>query len=158
MRNTPAKTTKNFVFKAPAKKVATRTRRRVNREGQRWTENRVGMTLRLPLDLEMDIRQVALKKGDLSRIVLFALKRVKPNEVTIVTTRKANIGFGRPMLLHVGSQARQRLKDWAENEEGSVNQVVVSLLKKFFAVLKKNPALRRELDRELLERFDPVEI
>ena len=121
----------------------------MNREGQRWTENRVGMTLRLPTDLEMDVRQVALAKGDLSRIVLFAMEHVDQKDVELVQTRKADLGLGRPMLLHVGTQARAFLRAWAESEDASVNQVVVSLLEKFFALRKKNAALRQELDLEL---------
>jgi hypothetical protein len=141
-------TAKKFVNKAPVKKSVARARR-VNREGQRWTENRAGMTLRLPTDLEMDVRQVALAKGDLSRIVLFAMEHIDPKDVQLVKTRKADLGLGRPMLLHVGAQARAFLRAWGEREDASVNQVVVSLLEKFFALRKKNAALRQELDLEL---------
>ena len=143
-----AKTTKKFVNKPPAKKAATR-KRRVNREGQRWTDNRVGMTLRLPSNLEVDVRQVALAKGDLSRIVLFAMEHIEQKDVDLVKTRKAGLALGRPMLLHVGMSARQYLRAWAEKEEASVNQVVVSLLERFFDLRKKSAALRRELDLEL---------
>jgi len=143
-----AKTTKKFVNKAPAKKSAARTRR-VNREGQRWIENRVGMTLRLPTNLEVDVRQVALAKGDLSRIVLFAMEHIDPKDVELVKTRKADLGLGRPMLLHIGAQARVFLRAWAEREGASVSQIVVSLLENFFAARKKNAALRQELDLEL---------
>jgi hypothetical protein len=142
------KATKKFVNKAPAKK-ATPKKRQVNREGQRWTENRVGMTLRLPINLEVDVRQVALAKGDLSRIVLFAMEHLEQKDVDLVKTRKAGLGLGRPMLLHVGATARQYLRDWAEKEEASVNQVVVSLLETFFSLRKKNATLRQELDLEL---------
>jgi hypothetical protein len=93
--------------------------------------------------------QVALAKGDLSRIVLFAMEHIAQKDVELVKTRKADLGFGRPMLLHVGAQARAFLRAWAERESASVNQVVVSLLEKFFALRKKNAALRRELDLEL---------
>jgi hypothetical protein len=139
---------KKFVNRASAKKSVAKVRR-VNREGQRWTENRAGMTLRLPTDLEMDVRQVALAKGDLSRIVLFAMEHMDPKDVALVKTRKADLGLGRPLLLHVGVQARAFLRAWAEREDASVNQVVVSLLEKFFARRKKNAALRQELDLEL---------
>lgn len=96
------------------------------------------MTLRLPTDLEMDVRQVALSKGDLSRIVLFAMERVAQKDVELVKTRKSHLGLGRPMLLHVGEKARKYLRAWAEKEEASVNQIVVSLLEKFFAA-KRTP-------------------
>ena len=49
--------------KKAAKKVATR---KVNREGQRWTEDRPGMTLRLPLDLREAITEESRVKGDLA--------------------------------------------------------------------------------------------
>lgn len=149
------KTAKTFVNKAAAKKAAPAKERKAiqwNREGQRWTEDRVGMTLRLPTDLEMDVRQVALAKGDLSRIVLFAMEHVEQKDVDLLKTRKAGLGLGRPMLLHVGTDARQYLRQWAEKEEASVNQVVVSLLETFFAIRKKNAKLRQELDLELRAR------
>ena len=148
VKKKPAKPAKKFVSKAPAKKPAARAHR-VNREGQRWTENRVGMTLRFPTDLEMDVRQVALAKGDLSRIVLFAMEHIDQKDVELVKTRKADLGLGRPMLLHVGAQARAFLRAWAEREDASVNQVVVSLLEEFFALRKRKAALRQELDLEL---------
>jgi hypothetical protein len=44
--------------------------RRVNRDGQRWMEERPGMTLRLPLDLREAITEESRVKGDLARIVL----------------------------------------------------------------------------------------
>lgn len=146
MKKKAAKT--KFVHKPRAKKTAPGTRR-VNREGQRWTKNRVGMSLRLPLDLEVALRQVALAKGDLSRVVLFAMQHIDQNDVELVKTRKADLGLGRPMLLHVGDAARQYLRAWAEKEEASVNQVVVSLLERFFALRRKNASLRQELDLEL---------
>src|SRR5215471_6672304 len=109
------KTAKQVVSKTPAEKPAARTRR-VNREGQRWTEKRVGMTLRLPRGLEVDVRQVALAKGDLSRIVLFAIEHIDQKDVVLVKTRKADLGLGRPMLLHVGAEARAFLRTWADRE------------------------------------------
>jgi len=79
------------------------------------------MTLRLPLDL----REASLKnsrvKGDLARIVLFALSHVDQDEVDIQQTRKAGMDLTNPQLLHVGAEARTKLKDWAETESVSVN-------------------------------------
>ena len=66
--------------KKAAKKAATHN---VNREGQRWTEDRPGMTLRLPLDLREAITEECRVKGDLARIVLFALSHVDQDEVDI---------------------------------------------------------------------------
>ena len=133
------------VKKAVKKKAA----RKVNREGQRWTDDRPGMTLRLPLDLREAITEESRVKGDLARIVLFALSKVDKDEVDIQQTRKAGMELTNPQLLHVGAEARNKLKEWAEAESVSVNAIVVSLLDEFFARLKKSKALREELRLEL---------
>ena len=132
--------------KKAAKKAATR---KVNREGQRWTEDRPGMTLRLPLDLREAITEECRVKGDLARIVQFALSHVNHDKVEIQQTRKAGMDLTKPQLLHVGAGARTKLKDWAEAESVSVNAIVVSLLDGFFARLNKSKALREELRLEL---------
>ena len=132
--------------KKAIKKAATR---KVNREGQRWTEDRAGMTLRLPLDLREAITEESRVKGDLARIVLFALCHVDKDEVDIQQTRKAGMDLTNPQLIHVGAEARTKLKEWAEAEGMSVNAIVVSLLDEFFARLKKSKALREELKLEL---------
>ena len=132
--------------KKAAKKAATR---KVNREGQRWTEDRPGMTLRLPLDLREAITEESRVKGDLARIVLYALDHVDHDAVEIQQTRKAGMDLTNPQLLHVGAEARTKLKDWAEAESVSVNAIVVSLLDEFFARLKKSKALWEELRQEL---------
>jgi hypothetical protein len=132
--------------KKAAKKAATR---KVNREGQRWTEDRPGMTLRLPLDLREAITEESRVKGDLARIVQFALRHVNRDKVEIQQTRKAGMELTNPQLLHVGAEARAQLKEWAEAEGVSVNAIVVSLLDGFFARLNKSKALREELRLEL---------
>jgi len=132
--------------KKAAKKAAVR---KVNREGQRWTEDRPGMTLRLPLDLREAITEESRVKGDLARIVLFALSHVDKDEVDIQQTRKAGMDLTNPQLIHVGAEARTKLKEWAEAEGMSVNAIVVSVLDEFFARLKKSKALREELKLEL---------
>ena len=132
--------------KKAAKKAATR---KLNREGQRWTEDRPGMTLRLPLDLREAITEESRVKGDLARIVQFALSHVNHDKVEIQQTRKAGMDLTKPQLLHVGAEARAHLKEWAEAEGVSVNAIVVSLLDEFFARLKKSKALREELRQEL---------
>jgi hypothetical protein len=53
-----------------------------------------------------------------------------------------------PQLLHVGSEARLALKEWAEEEGVSVNAILVSVLEEFFKRLKKSKALREELRLE----------
>ena len=123
--------------------------RKVNREGQRWTEDRPGMTLRLPLDLCEAITEESRVKGDLARIVLFALSHVNKDEVDIQQTRKAGMDLTYPQLIHVGAETRTKLKEWAEAEGMSVNAIVVSVLDEFFVRLKKCRALREELKLEL---------
>ena len=135
-----------MAVKKTVKKKATR---KVNREGQRWTEERAGMTLRLPLDLREAITEESRIKGDLARIVLFALSHVDKDEVDIQQTRKAGMDLTNPQLIHVGADARTKLKEWAEVEGMSVNAIIVSVLDEFFKRLKKSKALREELRLEL---------
>jgi hypothetical protein len=124
----------------------------VNREGQRWTEERAGMTLRLPIDLREMVTEEARIAGDLSRVVLFALRNVDRKDVEIKQTRKASLPLSRPQLLHVGAEARAVIRAWAEEESVSVNAIVVSVLDEFFKRLKKNKALREELRLEIRAR------
>jgi hypothetical protein len=126
-----------------------KTTRKVNREGQRWTDDRPGMTLRLPIDLREAITEESRVKGDLARIVLFALSHVDRDKVDIKQTRKAGMELSNPQLLHVGAEARIALRDWAEAEGVSVNAIVVSVLDEFFKRLKKSKALREELRLEI---------
>jgi hypothetical protein len=136
--------------KKTGKKAAKRaTTRKVNREGQRWTDDRPGMTLRLPLDLREAITEESRVKGDLARIVLYALNHADHDSVDIQQTRKAGLELTNPQLLHVGAEARAKLKEWAEAEGVSVNAIVVSVLDEFFKRLKKSSALRKELRQEL---------
>ena len=131
------------------KTVKKKSTRKVNREGQRWTDDRPGMTLRLPLDLREAITEESRIKGDLARIVLFALSHVDKEEVDIQQTRKAGMDLTNPQLIHVGAEARTKLKEWAEAEGMSVNAIVVSVLDEFFKRLKKSKALREELRLEI---------
>ena len=123
--------------------------RKVNREGQRWTHDRAGMTLRLPLELREAVTEEARVKGDLARIILFALSHVERKEVEIQQTRKAGLPLCSPQLLHVGAEARTILREWAEEEGVSVNAIVVSVLEEFFKRLKRSKALREELRQEI---------
>ena len=134
---------------AVKKAVKKKTARKVNREGQRWTDDRPGMTLRLPLDLREAITEESRIKGDLARIVLFALSHVDKEEVDIQQTRKAGMDLTNPQLIHVGADARTKLKEWAEAEGMSVNAIVVSVLDEFFKRLKKSKALREEMRLEI---------
>ena len=126
--------------------------RKVNREGQRWTDDRAGMTLRLPLELREAITEESRVKGDLARIVLFALSQVDRKDVEIQQTRKTGLQLCSPQLLHVGAEARTALREWAEDEGVSVNAIVVSVLEEFFKRLRKSKALREELRLELRAR------
>ena len=126
--------------------------RKVNREGQRWTDNRAGMTLRLPPELREAVTEESRVKGDLARIVLFALRHVDRKEVKILQTRKAGLSLCSPQLLHVGAEARTALREWAESESVSVNAIVVSVLEEFFGRLKRSKALREELRLEIRAR------
>lgn len=107
------------------------------------------MTLRLPLELREAITEEARVKGDLARIILFALDHVERKEVEIKQTRKAGLPLCLPQLLHVGIEARRTLREWAEEEGVSVNAIVVSVLEEFFKRLKRSKALREELRREI---------
>ena len=138
--------------KTTEEKAAAKKPRKVNREGQRWTEDRPGMTLRLPIDLREAVTEESRVKGDLAKIVLFALAHVDKKDVEIKQTRKAGLPLTNPQLLHVGSEARLALKEWAEKEGVSVNAIVVSVLEEFFKRLKKSKALREELRLEVRAR------
>jgi hypothetical protein len=122
---------------------------KVNREGLRWTEARAEITLRLPLDLREAITEESHVKGDLARIVLYALSHVEREKVDIMQIRKASMELSNPQLLHVGAESRAQLKKWADAAGVSVNAIVVSLLDEFFKRLKKSKVLREELRLEI---------
>jgi hypothetical protein len=107
------------------------------------------MTLRLPIDLREAITEESRVKGDLARIVLFALSQVDREKVEIQQTRKAGLELSNPQLLHVGAEARAALREWAESEGVSINAIVVSVLEEFFKRLKRSKALREELRLDL---------
>jgi hypothetical protein len=79
------------------------------------------------------------------------LNHVDNDEVDIQQTRKAGLELTKPQFLHIGAEARAKLKEWAEAGGVSVNAIVVSLLDEFFKLLKKSRA-RREALREELRR------
>ena len=88
-----------MAVKKAAKKPIKESARKVNREGQRWTDDRPGMTLRLPIDLREAITEESRVKGDLAKIVLFALDHVDRKNVEIMQTRKAGMELSNPQLL-----------------------------------------------------------
>ena len=112
-------------------------------------DEKPGMTLRLPIDLRDAITEESRVKGDLARIVLFALSQVDREKVEIQQTRKAGMELSNPQLLHVGAEARLKLKEWAEAEGVSINAIVVSVLEEFFKRHKKSKTLQKELRLEL---------
>ena len=119
------------------------------KKAEETADHKPGMTLRLPIDLREAITEESRVKGDLARIVLFALSQIDREKVEIQQTRKAGLGLSNPQLLHVGADARIALKEWAEAEGVSINAIVVSILEEFFKRLKKSKALREELKLEL---------
>ena len=119
------------------------------KKAEETADHKPGMTLRLPIDLREAITEESRVKGDLARIVLFALSQIDREKVKIQQTRKAGLGLSNPQLLHVGADARIALKEWAEAEGVSINAIVVSVLEEFFKRLKKSKALREELKLEL---------
>ena len=123
--------------------------RAATKKVQETTDDKPGMPLRLPIDLREAITEESRVKGDLARIVLFALSQIDREKVKIQQTRKAGLGLSNPQLLHVGADARIALKEWAETEGVSINAIVVSVLEEFFKRLKKSKALREELKLEL---------
>ncbi len=136
--------------KKPATKATKKAvTRKVNREGKRWTDDRPSVTLRLPFDLRETITEESRVKGDLARIILFALSHVDHDKIGIRQTRKAGLELTKPQLLHVGAETRAKLKEWAEAESVGVNAIVVSLHDEFFKHLKKSKARRVELRQEL---------
>jgi hypothetical protein len=119
------------------------------KKAQETAGDRPGMTFRLPIDLREAITEESRVKGDLARIVLFALSQVDREKVEIQQTRKAGMALSRPQLLHLGAEARAALRQWAESEGVSINAIVVSVLEEFFKRLKRSKALREELRLEL---------
>ena len=119
------------------------------KKAEETADHKPGMTLRLPIDLREAITEESRVKGDLARIVLFALSQIDREKVEIQQTRKAGLGLSNPQLLHVGADARIALKEWAEAEGVSINAIVVSVLEEFFKRLKKSKALREELRLEI---------
>ena len=107
------------------------------------------MTVRLPVELKEKLIQEAHVAGDLSRIVLFAMVHTDPEKVPIIRTRKTGLGLANPTLLHIGNEARIKLKQWAEAEGVSVNAVVVSMLEELFKQFRRSGALRDELRNEI---------
>jgi hypothetical protein len=129
--------------------VAKKAVQKVNHEGQRWTDGRPGMTLRLPIDLREAVTEEFRVKGDLAGIAFFALSHTEREKVEVMQTHKADMALSNPQLLHVGAEARLKLKEWAEVEGVSVNAIVVSVLEEFFKRLKKRKALREQLRLEI---------
>ena len=79
-------------------KVAIKKSKTSNSKKQPHPDERPGMTLRLPIDLREAITEESRVKGDLARIVLFALQHVDKNDVEIMQTRKAGLPLTNPQI------------------------------------------------------------
>jgi hypothetical protein len=93
--------------------------RKVNREGQRWTEDRAGITLRLPIELREAVTEESRIKGDLSRVVLFALAHVNRKEAKITQTRKAGPCHSRTLNFFTSGLKLERLLRSGRRKRGS---------------------------------------
>jgi hypothetical protein len=67
------------------------------------------MTLRLPLGLREDITEESRIKGDLARIVLYALSHLDHDAVDIQQTHKAGLELTKPQFLHIDAEASAKL-------------------------------------------------
>ncbi len=132
--------------------VAKKKAKTVKGRKQFGADERPGMTLRLPIDLREAVTEESRVKGDLAKIVLFALAHVEKEDVEIMQTRKAGLPLTNPQMLHIGAEARLALKKWAAEECVSINAIVVSVLEHFFKHLKRSKALREELRLEIRAR------
>src|SRR5260370_25298669 len=65
--------------------------------------------------LRCGVRQARVA-GNLSKVVLFALRHVERKDGTITQTRKAGLPLSKPQLLHVGVEVRSVIRAWAEEE------------------------------------------
>jgi len=127
-----------------------KTTKNVNREGQRWTPKSKALILRLPQELKNEIIEQAHVRGDLARIILFALRNVDRDSIPFQATRNiTEVTLSTPQQVYVGATARAFLREWADEEDISVNSLMIHVLTTFFRTLKRNKTLRDELKLEL---------
>jgi len=108
------------------------------------------LKLRLPEELKDAIIEQAHVKGDLARIILFALRNVERDSIPFQATKKVTeLTLSPPTQVNIGATARAVLKAWAEEEDISVNSLMIHVLTVFFRSLKRNKTLRDQLKLEL---------
>ena len=132
--------------------MAERSKKRRNDVGQRWNKERVDINLRLPRDLELTLREMALSGGDLSVIVLAALVNTDLKNVEPIATRYAGLDMGRNIVIRIGSAMRQKLYAAARKKEVSINGLMISVLRSYFTKCEKNKSLRDGLLTSLRAR------
>ena len=89
--------------------------------------------------------------GDLSRVVLFALRNVERKNVKSLRLESRSAAI-QASAFACGAEARSVIRAWAEEEGVSVNAIMVSVLEQFFKRLRKSKALREELRLETRAR------
>jgi hypothetical protein len=123
---------------------------KVNQAGQHWTPQSKALRLRLPKELKDGIIEQARVKGDLARVVLFALHTVDLDQIDFAKTRKVTgLTLSPPQAICIGAKARAALKERAEQEGISVNSLMIDILTVFLRTLKRDKTLREELKLEL---------
>ena len=120
--------------------------------GQKWNENKETISLRLPKDLELSVRALAIGSGDFSIIVVGALMSANLWTIKGVTTRYARLGLGRPIVVKVGSVLREKLREVAQERGFSINGLVIATLQWYVESLNKKKSDREALVRRLLDR------
>jgi len=106
--------------------------------------------LRLPKELKDAIIDQAHVKGDLARIILFALRNVDRDSIPFQATKKVtDLTLSTAQQVYIGATAHAAVKKWAEEEDISINSLMIHVLTVFFRTLKRNKTLRDELKLEL---------
>lgn len=108
------------------------------------------LKLRLPEELKDAVIEQAHVKGDMARIILFALRSVDRGDIPFQATKKVTeLTLSTPTQANIGATALAALKEWADEEDVSVNSLMIHVLTVFFRTLKRNKSLRDELKLEL---------
>lgn len=123
-----------------------------NLVGQKWNENKETISVRLPKDLELSVRALAVGSGDFSIIVVGALMSANLWTIKGVTTRYARLGLGQPIVVRVGTVLREKLREVAQERGFSINGLVIATLQWYVNSLDKKKSDREALVRRLLDR------
>ncbi|AXC16433.1 hypothetical protein ACPOL_7243 (plasmid) [Acidisarcina polymorpha] len=116
------------------------------------------MTLRLPEDLKDAIIAESHMRGDLAKVLLFALRHVNRGDIQVSDARRADgLALAAPQMIYIGAKARGELKQWAEEEGVSLNLLMIEILTIFFRDFRRSKQLRDELRSEIkLLRGKPI--